>query len=215
MTSTDRPSFDGPTFARELLNLQYSVFIAALVGFSFYVDSSTVPPSVRPALHPWARPEVLLFGFYFLLDWFTINITDAPGMAPQVRPAPLAFRVPFVAVLGLTVISLNGTGLWKFVLLAAYVLIAAVHNIWYTWEFARLDPTPTRIVSVLAAIIGASVSLGLTLPAVMGILGRIDVLEQWDDPASPYDLLCGFSVVLVVAKGLRALDLWRASRGTT
>ena len=211
MDAGSGPATQRPNFARELLNLQYSVFVGAIVSFSFYADST----GVHPAVDLRARPEVLLFTIYFLLDWFTINITDAPEMKACVRTAPLSLRVPFVAILGLTVIALNGSGWWKFCLLAMYLLIATIHSLWYTWGFATTVPTPSRVISLIGAGVGATISVYLSYPALLGFIGREDVLSVWDDPSSPSDQLCLLMTTLLITKGFRAFDLWHTSRELT
>ncbi|MBP9032487.1 MAG: hypothetical protein KBG29_01250 [Pseudomonadales bacterium] len=182
--------------ARELVNVQYSVFLGVIFSLSFYVDSSG-QPAIKPVLSLHGRPEAVLFIIYFVLDWFTANVVERRRFP---SPGHLLLRVAWVAVLGATVISLSADGLWKLWLLAVYVIISGLYDLWFTWRLLDRDATPETVRGLLLAGIRFLVGLSFVIPVLMGAIGRDDVVRTWDNPQTFLDCLFGITALYVLLK---------------
>ena len=185
--------------AANILNIQYSIFLSIILSFSFYVDTS-VTPTVCTIIDIGKRPEALLFAVYFVLDWFTANVVQQRRVTAH---ACLLTRVAWVAVLGATVISLNGSGLWKFVLLSFYVFVSGLYDFWLMISLFHDKANPESVIGLLFA--GSRFIVGATflIPTAMATIGRLDVLKLWDDPNSASDILFYMSLIYVLLKGGR------------
>lgn len=207
MTEVAEPGRDG--IARELLNIQYSVFLGVALSLSFYVDTSA-PATIRPVLNP-GRVESLLFMLYFLLDWFTANIVERRRFP---RPGHLFLRVTWVTILGATAISLNGSGLWKFVLLSGYLIGSGLYDLWFMWGLFDNRASTKAVTGLLFA--GSRLLIGLTFLAPTlsaAALGRADVLQSCDDPADYNDFMSAMIASYVALKLGRFLYLVKVPQG--
>lgn len=171
--------------ALRILNIQYSVFLGVIVAFSFYVDTTAIP-TVFPVIDLGRRPEAIVFSVYFILDWFTANVVEDRKLP---SPVHLLAKVAWIAVLGATVISLHGSGLWKFELLATYVLISGLHDFWFMMRLCRDSANPGLVFGLIIAGIRLVFGFAFLIPAIMGTIGRLDVARNWDDPNSASDVL--------------------------
>ncbi|MCJ7422920.1 hypothetical protein MUP01_01450 [Candidatus Bathyarchaeota archaeon] len=191
----------------ELLNVQYSVFLGVIVAICFYVDTNAAN-IVRPVVDVYARPEALCFAIYFLLDWVTANFLHQRRI---VMPAALVFRLIWVAVLGVVVISLNGMGLWKFILLAGYTTVSGVYDLLLVRPLLKRPITPGAVAGILLAATRILTGLVLLIPIISAMLGRMDALAEWDDPNCWQDPLFFFVLFYLLLKSTRFAYLARVT----
>lgn len=198
--------------ARELLNIQYSVFFGVIFCLSFYVDE-TSGATIRPVLTA-GRAEALLLMLYFLLDWFTANIVEKKRYP---TPGHLFLRVGWVAVLGATVVSMSSDGLWKFYLLSIYVLVSGAYDLKFMWR--NLDHNESGSAEPVRGVLLAGsrflVGLAFLIPMLMGSIGRSDVLADWDNPSSFQDYVFWMMALYVALKAGRFFYLARLPERTS
>lgn len=194
--------------AKELLNIQYSVFFGVVFCLSFYVDPAG-GATIRPVLSS-GRAEAFLLIVYFLLDWFTANVIEQRRFP---TPGHLFLRLAWVAVLGATVVSMMGDGLWKFYLLSIYVVVAGAYDFAFLWRNLDHSGEGGANSEVVCGVLLASsrflVGLAFLIPMLMGTIGRSDVLAAWDNPNALQDYVFGLMLLYVVLKAGRFLYLAR------
>lgn len=171
-----------------ILNIQYAVFLGVIVTFSFCFTNNALVPVVEPL----KRPEAVLFTIYFLFDWFTANMVEVKSIP---TPAGLLARVAWIVVTGITVLSLNGNGVWKFQLLSVYTIISGVYDVFFMRSIARSHDSPDTVRGLILAFERLTVAGVIAVPTVIGMMGRVDVLLLWDNPNTYKDAL--FMVVLL------------------
>lgn len=182
-----------------MLNIQYSVFLGVILGLSFYVDSCGTP-KVCPVVDLRRRPEALLFTIYFILDWFTANIVHRRGLS---TPLMVLGQVGWIAMLGTTVVALNGIGSWKLWLLTVYLIVSGVFDIWFMKSLVHAKVTSDVVMGLLLAGMRLLVGASFLIPSIMCAIGRSDVAKQWDDPNSAFDLMFSMTLVYIALKVIR------------
>ena len=191
----------------QLLNIQYSIFLGVILSLSFYVRADT-PPTICPVMSAQHHPEAILFAVYFAFDWFTANILGRAQLR-GLTPLGLSARLGWVAVLGLTVISLAGQGTWKFLLLGMYAFVSGLADLRIMAKVFGLsdDLSPRAVAGMVLGGIRAVVGLVFFIPALNGLLGRPEVLEEWDNCKSCKDALFFITGIYVTLKLIRLLFL--------
>lgn len=182
---------------RELLNIQYSVFLGVTLSLSFFVDS-TSSPIVQPVMNLVARPEALLLLVYFLLDWFTTNVVEERRFP---TPGHLFLRITWIAVLGVTAISMNSLGNWKLYLLAFYLGASGIYDLVFLRRLLSADPRGEMVRGMLLAGSRMAIATIMLIPVALAAFGRVDALLFWDNPSHWND---GLFFLILTYVGLKA-----------
>lgn len=183
--------------AGSILNIQYSVFLGVILNYCFRVDTVSTP-TVRLLIDIINKPEALFFIFYFLLDWFTANIIQEMHLS---KPSMLLVRIIWITLLGTLVISLNGDGLWKFLLISFYLIVSGLYDFGLMSKlFAGGEVGTQAVLGFLLSGVRLVLGLVFLVPTVFVVTGRSDVALEWDNPNSPFDLLFIISGLYLLLK---------------